>query len=83
MPELTLYTTLGCHLCEDAKAVCWAVLPHFSFRLTELDIADEDGLIERYGVRIPVLQLAGRVDDLGWPFSEQQLLDYLSGEAIK
>lgn len=77
MPEITLYTTLGCHLCEDAKSLAWPVLEHFSYRLIEVEIADDDDLVEAYGIRIPVFKRADVAADLGWPFDQQQLADYL------
>jgi len=64
MSELILYGTTYCHLCEQAEAV----LHETSVSAVYIDIADDDGLIESYGTRIPVLR---RVDDgaeLGWPF---------------
>ena len=78
MSQLTLYSTLGCHLCDDAKSIIWSVLPHFDTTLGEVDIADDDALIEAYGVRIPVVKLNDRDDDLGWPFTAEQLIDYLA-----
>ncbi|MDI5987004.1 glutaredoxin family protein [Halomonas sp. M4R5S39] len=54
MMRLTLYTTLGCHLCEQLEAQ----LVHLANEVPVLDrveIADDDALLERYGVRIPVL----------------------------
>ena len=77
MNKLFLYTTLGCHLCEDAKAILWPLLDNFSLTLVEIEIADSDVMIERYGVRIPVIQQEGSEAELGWPFDETQALDFL------
>lgn len=76
---LILYTTLGCHLCEHAKDRLWPVLSSGEWRLEEVDIADSDDLVERYGVRIPVVVRADSRSELGWPFDEQQLEQWLSG----
>lgn len=75
---LFLYTTLGCHLCEDAKTLAWPVLQHFGYRLQEIDIADDDHLVERYGVRIPVVRRGDCADELGWPFTQDQLAQLLA-----
>ncbi|NIB41298.1 glutaredoxin family protein [Pseudomaricurvus alkylphenolicus] len=77
MRTLYLYTTLGCHLCDQAKMVCWPVLEPLECRLEEVEIADDDALLQRYGVRIPVVRLAGSMQDLGWPFDGSQLNHYL------
>ncbi|MDZ7852263.1 MAG: glutaredoxin family protein [Halomonas sp.] len=59
MIELRLYTTLGCHLCEQLEALL-ATLCHERYRLEKIEISDDEALVTRYGVRIPVL-----VDELG------------------
>jgi hypothetical protein len=76
MPQLTLYHTLGCHLCEEAEALVMACLVGQGLKpsdLTQTDIADDDVLLERYGVLIPVLreQTSGR--ELHWPFGEKDI----------
>ncbi len=44
---------------------------------TPVDIAEDTGLIERYGVRIPVVaDAAGR--ELGWPFDGSALRVWLA-----
>jgi len=62
---LALYATSGCHLCEQAATLLRAAVDA-PFRLVE--IADDDDLLERYGVRIPVLQRLDTGAELGWPF---------------
>ncbi len=74
---LLLYTTLGCHLCEDAKKVLWPILAKHGLRLGEIEIADSDQLVERYGVRIPVIRLENSEADLGWPFDHNGVESYL------
>ncbi|MDX1464881.1 MAG: glutaredoxin family protein [Halomonas sp.] len=59
MIRLRLYTTLGCHLCEQLEALL-ATLCAVPYRLERIEISDDDALVERYGVRIPVL-----VDEAG------------------
>ncbi|WP_423898412.1 glutaredoxin family protein [Candidatus Pelagadaptatus aseana] len=76
--DLILYTTLGCHLCDRAKDVIWPVLQQYPYRLKEVDIADDEGLVERYGVRIPVVSREDLAEDLGWPFDAEKLEWYLS-----
>ena len=73
MKSVTLYTTLGCHLCEHAEAILDAAQIPF----TGIDIAEDLALLERYGVRIPVVRdHQGR--ELGWPFDGAQLIAFLA-----
>lgn len=78
MTSILLYTTAGCHLCEAAKTVLWPLLTEFGLRLKEVDIADSDDLIERYGVRIPVIAFEQSVTELAWPFSAEQAWGFIS-----
>lgn len=78
MKELILYTTSGCHLCEQAEEL---IAPHIQpegIQLKLIDIADSDQLFDRYGIRIPVIQRGDTLDELGWPFDESQLVLFLS-----
>lgn len=61
---VVLYTTLGCHLCEQAKALLMTVDPNVE--LESVDVAEDDDLIAQYGERIPVLVRNG--NELAWPF---------------
>jgi len=71
-PALILYTTPGCHLCEMAEDILYAEGVQF----TPVDIAEDTALIERYGVRIPVVaDVKGR--ELGWPFDGSALRAWL------
>ncbi len=54
MITLRLYTTLGCHLCHQLEALL-ATLCAGDYRLERVEISEDDALMERYGVRIPVL----------------------------
>ena len=57
---VVLYTTLGCHLCDQARDLLLTVNP-------EIDIHAVDiALIAEYGERIPVLRHGDR--ELAWPF---------------
>lgn len=54
MIALTLYTTLGCHLCEQLEALLHP-LANQTVALTPVEISNDDSLMARYGQRIPVL----------------------------
>ncbi len=73
-PELILYSTLGCHLCEQAQQIIHGVL---GVMVTEVDIADDEQLLERYAIRIPVLQRTDTQAEIGWPFGSQEVATLL------
>lgn len=68
-----LYTTLGCHLCDQARELVAMVRP--DLEITLVDIAEDDTLIEQYGERIPVLMRQGQ--ELAWPFGLLDVQQFL------
>ncbi len=77
-PLLILYTTSGCHLCEQAEWILRNQLSAIELQLQ--DIVESQDLMAQYGIRIPVVRLAGADADLGWPFSAEDVADYLDAE---
>jgi len=57
MPRPTLYVRDGCHLCEEASVLLDSMLGPDGW--DPVDINTEDGLLLRYGHRIPVLAVDG------------------------
>jgi hypothetical protein len=78
MRHLVLYSTLGCHLCEQARALSEPILAEVGCELRETDIADDDALMEAYGLRIPVLRDSLSDTELGWPFDSVELIRWLN-----
>ncbi|ODS23785.1 glutaredoxin [Candidatus Endobugula sertula] len=77
MQSLILYSTLGCHLCELAKEQLTPLLEEFSLCLVEVDIADDEALLKKYGVRIPVIKCKKNEQELGWPFDTKTAYQFL------
>lgn len=77
MPELTLYGTPGCHLCDVAEAMLAPLSGARGIRVAYIDIALDDALVARYGELIPVLCNAAG-DELRWPFSILDAIKLLS-----
>ncbi len=77
---LVLYGTSGCHLCELAEQ---QLLPWVAagWQVELVDIADDDLLLERFSVLIPVLEDAVSQRTLCWPFDSAMVGDFLSGDA--
>ena len=80
MSRLTLYTTLGCHLCELLEAEL-ARLGSDAIELVRVEIADHDSLIERYGTRIPVL-VDGQGNELDRGFEKARLSAWLEARGL-
>jgi len=91
MTKYNLYGSDGCHLCEQALALCLAVLP--SNQLVQIDIIDQESiahetktLVELYGVHIPVLEkLASNSSNntkLFWPFTQAQVAQLVNNNSI-
>jgi hypothetical protein len=68
MQHVLLYTTLGCHLCDDALAIAQPILDKKGWALSLVEIADSPELLDKYGVRIPVLARVDSHDEIAWPF---------------
>ncbi len=77
MKTVFLYSTSGCHLCDLAWEILTPIVTRLPLRLEEIDIAESDDLIARYGVRIPVLKFDGKNEELAWPFDGHQALHFL------
>ena len=71
--KLLLYGTTYCHLCEQAEAVLQAI----GVEAEHIDIAEDDDLLEKYGVRIPVVKRKDTEAELGWPFDEAMLRGFI------
>ena len=77
--KIYLYSTLGCHLCEQAKVILWPLLLKYQFQLLEVDISSSDDMIEKYGTRIPVLGACDNFAELNWPFTPEQADSFFAG----
>lgn len=70
---LTLYSTWGCHLCEQAEQLLLQAGLKGQFQVT--DIVDDEQAFARYRLMIPVLRRGD--DELCWPFDAGQLATWL------
>jgi hypothetical protein len=68
---ITLYTSPGCHLCEQARDTLLRVRADHFFDLLECDITRDDDLHRVYLERIPVIALDG-----------EELFDYFVDEEV-
>ena len=68
--QLQLLGTSGCQLCDLAEVLLVHCLDLSQVEVELIDIADNDELIELYGVKIPVLRCSESQKVLCWPFDE-------------
>lgn len=74
MARLRLYGTSGCHLCEEAERLLAEIAASsVSVVWDTIEIADDEGLLQRYGQRIPVLRGEASGAELGWPFEANDI----------
>jgi hypothetical protein len=71
--KVLLYSTLGCHLCEHAKAMIAPIAAASGYQLEEVEISDSEELLERYKLTIPVARNAATGEEVNWPFNEAQV----------
>ena len=84
MPQITLYGTSACHLCEDAEKIIRAALPiKFAHQLIVQDITDHEELYNQYQLTIPVLSIQPNNIELHWPFTVNQVIELLIQHGIK
>ena len=56
--QLTLYSRLGCHLCEDMENLLPPYLEETGLSLNIIYIDDDSDLEQQYGTLVPVLKAA-------------------------
>jgi hypothetical protein len=76
--RLILFGTSGCHLCEQAEDIVNACVPD---GVEYVDIAEQEQWQEQYAVRIPVLYDPETQQELGWPFDQVEVEEFISGVA--
>ncbi|NQZ31924.1 MAG: glutaredoxin family protein [Oceanospirillaceae bacterium] len=77
MKAYILYSTEHCHLCEIAQALIVNELDGSIHQVEVEDIADDDLLLARYGIRIPVLVDVQSKGELQWPFDALSLKKFV------
>jgi len=70
---LKFYGTSNCHLCEQAEAI----LRGMRLSAEKIDIAKDDVLMAKYGNRIPLLRRVDNNMELGWPFDEAAVTQFI------
>lgn len=69
--KYNLYSSEGCHLCEEALILCEDVITIESICI--IDIVEDEKLVEHYGSCIPVLESIDSDKKLFWPFTKENI----------
>lgn len=75
MLKLSLFGTLGCHLCEDAELILAAFE---RVEIEKIDIAEQTQWQDLYAIRIPVLYHPATEKELGWPFTASDIEKFIT-----
>ncbi|MAM70608.1 MAG: thioredoxin family protein [Gammaproteobacteria bacterium] len=76
MRVLYFYTTAGCHLCDIAENMLRQQAVQ-AIQVELVDIIESEQLMQDYAERIPVLRFKDDDTELGWPFNDEVLRDFL------
>jgi glutaredoxin len=71
-PRITFYSRVGCHLCDDARAVVVRVCADLGESFVEVDVDSDPDLEDRFGEEVPVTFVDGRQHDF-WRVDEGRL----------
>ncbi len=80
MKKFNLYSSEGCHLCEEALLLCDGLIERESINI--IDIVEDDKLVALYGISIPVLERINENnqvdgDKIFWPFTQQNIKELM------
>lgn len=75
--QLILYTTSHCHLCEEAMSLLIEIATQYNIDWLSQEIADDNTLLERYGLRIPVIKNNDTENEISWPFTTREIVDLI------
>ena len=59
-PRVTLYTRVGCHLCESAAEAVARICAELGQRWQAVDVDGDPALRAEYGDQVPVIMVDGR-----------------------
>jgi len=79
---LTLYSTSACHLCEQAIYLLKNISELAEITVVITDISESCDLMDRYGIRIPVLAVESQECELGWPFNSADVKHFLHNAGL-
>ncbi len=77
MKTLNFYTKSNCHLCEDAYQIIENLDVSLIIEKIDIDLPENSRAAALYGERVPVLTTPNQSLELGWPFTAEEILDFI------
>ena len=78
--QFILYGTSACHLCEDAESLIQAIQTDNEFIFNKVDIIEDNALMQKYALSIPVIKSINTGHELHWPFNENILNSFINSQ---
>ena len=63
MTTVTVYSRLGCHLCDDAHNVLESMREELNFEIDVINIDEDAELVKLYSDQVPVIHIDGEHHD--------------------
>lgn len=82
LPQVSLLTRPGCHLCDDARIVVDRVTSELGLGFEEINIEEHPQLKATYNTEIPVVRVNGVPKDF-WQINARRLTKILRAELRK
>ncbi len=76
--RVNLYTGPHCELCEQALIILEQSTVSSELEIVMCNIRQQHDWYHRYAVRIPVVQRQDNGQELGWPFNQHELEQFLA-----
>jgi hypothetical protein len=76
--KLMLFSGQSCCLCDEAEQLVKHSAPIWYAQLHKIDVTSSPENYHLYAARIPVLKRSDNDKELGWPFDQNQLTEFLS-----
>lgn len=61
VPEAILYVSPDCHLCSVARSLLVAVQRTIPFNIRTVNIEEDDALLKRFALEVPVVEIDGEI----------------------
>lgn len=74
MIHLNLYSTTHCHLCELAQTQLEQLAVRYAFDWETIEIVEDEHLLARYAILIPVISELNTGSELSWPFNAEDII---------
>ncbi|MDD2760025.1 MAG: glutaredoxin family protein [Methylomonas sp.] len=79
MADWILFGTDACHLCEQAELM----LQEMGLSFDKREVLLDENWLRQYGLRIPVLFDQVSASELAWPFSKEDLAEFIMQTSTK